>query len=441
MQQERAFTRKPGEERRQIAIRRAAELREEISDYQNAKASIPTGFDLEDRTARQRERLLSILGGTMDDWNDWRWQLANRISDAELLGEVLELSLKERRAIDRVGKTYRWAISPYYASLIGPDDTCPIRKQAVPSLAELDCGGEIDPMAEEYTSPAPGITRRYPDRLIINVTNQCAMFCRHCQRRRLIGELDHHSNRDKLVAALDYISENPEIRDVLLTGGDALLLSNEELDWLLTELDRIPHVEIKRLGTRTPVTMPQRITPELCAILERHQPIYINTHFNTVQEITPESAAACSRLAKAGVPLGNQAVLLRGINDHPHLMKKLNQELLKIRVRPYYIFHAKCVIGTMHFRVPVEVGISIMENLRGQTSGLAVPTYIINAPGGLGKTPILPQYMISADTGKVVLRTWEGKVVEYPNPIPTVAQGQQKFEAPPQEPPKVAGNI
>ena len=296
-------------------------------------------------------------------------------------------------------------------------------------------------MAEEYTSPAPGITRRYPDRLIINVTNQCAMFCRHCQRRRLIGELDHHSNRDKLVAALDYISENPEIRDVLLTGGDALLLSNEELDWLLTELDRIPHVEIKRLGTRTPVTMPQRITPELCAILERHQPIYINTHFNTVQEITPESAAACSRLAKAGVPLGNQAVLLRGINDHPHLMKKLNQELLKIRVRPYYIFHAKCVIGTMHFRVPVEVGISIMENLRGQTSGLAVPTYIINAPGGLGKTPILPQYMISADTGKVVLRTWEGKVVEYPNPIPTVAQGQQKFEAPPQEPPKVAGNI
>ncbi len=439
VQHQRAFTRKPGEQRRQIANRRAAELREEISDYQKAKASIPTGFDLAERTARQKERLLSVLGGTHQDWNDWQWQLDNRIDQVEVLAKVLELSSKERRAIEKVGKTYRWAISPYYASLIGADETCPIRKQAVPSSLELECGGEMDPMAEEYTSPAPGITRRYPDRLIINVTNQCAMFCRHCQRRRLIGEQDHHSQQGKLAAALDYIRKNPEIRDVLLTGGDALLLSDGDIDWLLTELERISHVEIVRLGTRTPVTMPQRITPELCAILERHHPVYINTHFNTAQEITPESAAACARLAKAGVPLGNQAVLLRGINDHPHLMKKLNQELLKIRVRPYYIFHAKCVMGTMHFRVPVEVGVSIMENLRGQTSGLAVPTYIINAPGGLGKTPILPQYLISADAGKVVLRTWEGKVVEYPNPIPTLEK-PQIFDTP-QDSPKVAGNI
>ncbi len=427
MQHEGAFTRRSKEERWQIAVRRAKELREEISDYRRAKKELPTGFDLAQRTVRQKERLLAILGGTQEDWDNWHWQLANRIEDAELLGEVLGLSPKERLDVARVGKTYRWAISPYYASLMGSDDACPIRKQAVPSLEELDSGGELDPMAEEYTSPAPCITRRYPDRLIINVTNQCAMFCRHCQRRRLIGEEDQHSTLEKLTAALDYIRSNPEIRDVLLTGGDALILSDEEIDWLLTQLDQIPHVEIKRLGTRTPVTMPQRITPKLCAILEKHHPLYVNTQFNTAQEVTPEAAAACSRLAKAGIPLGNQAVLLRGINDHPHLMKRLNQALLEIRVRPYYIFHAKCVIGTMHFRVPVEVGISIMENLRGQTSGLAVPTYIINAPGGLGKTPILPQYMISADQGKVLLRTWEGKIVPYSNPIPKTAATSPGF--------------
>ena len=433
MQQKGAFTRRYKDERRQIAAKRANELRTEIADYLKAKEAIPTGFTLAERTAKQKKRLLSILGGTEEDWNNWHWQLANRIDDADLLGEILDLSPKECRAIAKVGKTYRWAISPYYASLMGPTENCPIRKQAVPTLAELDCSGEVDPMAEEYTSPAPGITRRYPDRLIINVTNQCAMFCRHCQRRRLIGEDDHHSTTEKLEAALDYIRANPEIRDVLLTGGDALMLSDEKIDWLLGELDKIEHVEIKRLGTRTPVTLPQRITPELCAISERHHPVYINTHFNTAQEVTPEAAEACARLAKAGVPLGNQAVLLRGINDHPHLMKRLNQALLQIRVRPYYIFHAKCVIGTMHFRVPVEVGINIMENLRGQTSGLAVPTYIINAPGGLGKTPILPQYLISADQGKVLLRTWEGKVVEYPNPLPTVEVDPEEFKIHEQE--------
>lgn len=420
-----------------ISARRATELREEIRDYQEAKAYIPTGFDLEERTAKQREKILSLLGGTMEDWQDWHWQLENRIDDVELLGQILDLSPKERWDIAQVGKTYRWAISPYYASLIGPGD-CPIRMQSVPSGLELECGGELDPMAEEFTSPAPGITRRYPDRLIINVTNQCGMFCRHCQRRRLIGEEDHHSQQEKLTDSIAYIRENPEIRDVLLTGGDAFMLSDEEIEWLLKELTAIEHVEMIRFGTRTPVTMPQRITPELCEILERYHPVYVNTHFNTAQEITPESAAACARLAKAGVPLGNQAVLLKGINDHPHLMKKLNQELLKIRVRPYYIFHAKCVMGTIHFRVPVEVGVSIMENLRGQTSGLAVPTYIINAPGGLGKTPILPQYLISADAGKVVLRTWEGKVVEYANPIPTAVE-ERGFK--PKDSRKAAGNI
>ncbi len=270
-------------------------------------------------------------------------------------------------------------------------------------------------MAEEYTNPAPRITRRYPDRLIINATNQCGMYCRHCQRRRNFGETDQHAVKSDLEAAVQYIRENEEIRDVLVTGGDALMLSNKILDWLLGELDAIEHVEIKRLGTRAPVTLPQRITPELCEILKKHPPIYINTQFNHPLEVTAEARAACDRLVEAGVVLGNQAVLLRNINDHPHIMKKMNQELLKIRVRPYYIFHAKQVKGTAHFMTPVQTGMDIMKELRGYTSGLAVPTYIINAPEGRGKTPVTPEYMLSINESEVVMKTWQGHVFHYPN--------------------------
>jgi lysine 2,3-aminomutase len=405
------------EEERRQSLKRAAELRERITDYLAVKDSIPSGRELTARIAAHKAELLSLLGGTEENWADWRWQMRHRINSVELLARLVPLDPQAVRDIERVSRQYRWAISPYYAAVVAAGGVGgPVWLQAVPSLAEItDSRGSFDPMAERLTNPAPGITRRYPDRLIINVTNQCAMYCRHCQRRRNIGEVDRHQSRRVLEAALDYIRANPEIRDVLITGGDALLLSNRTLDWLLGELHAIEHVEIKRLGTRTPVTLPQRITAELCAILEKYPPIYINTQFNHPLEVTPEAAAACARLVKAGVVLGNQAVLLKGVNNDPHVMKKLNHELLRIRVRPYYIFHAKAVRGTSHFITTVDEGLAIMDKLRGYTSGLAVPTYIINAPGGFGKTPVTPAYVLEHTPEKLILRTWENRVIPYPN--------------------------
>lgn len=411
-------TNSTGEERRQFAIKRAAELREKIRDYLDVKGKIPTGFDRIDEYERERRRILDSLQAGENDWNDWRWQLRHRVSDVETLSRYVELSKEEREEIAEVSKQFRWALSPYYLALVMADEPHgALWKQSIPSIQEVtDKNGSEDPMAEQWTSPAPGVTRRYPDRMIINVTNRCAMFCRHCQRRRNIGNKDRHQTRATLEAALQYVRDNEEIRDVLVTGGDALLLSNRTLDWLLRELHSIPHVEIKRLGTRTPVTLPQRITPELCRILEKYPPIYINTQFNHPLEVTPEAKRACDMLVKAGVVLGNQAVLLRGVNNDPHVMKKLNQELLKIRVRPYYIFHAKNVKGTSHFITSVKEGLEIMEHLRGYTSGLAVPTYIINAPYGNGKTPIAPNYLLGRKGNQILLRTWENKIIPYETP-------------------------
>ncbi len=402
---------------RQASQERASQLRERALPYLKNKTTIPSGLEQTPILEKKRDKFLDFFKGDLAQWQDWRWQLKNRIDDTETLNTLLPSTPEQEKAIREVGKEYRWAISPYYLSLIDEDDPQdPIRLQSLPSLNEiLDDSGEADPMAEEFTNPAPCITRRYPDRLIINVTNLCAMYCRHCQRRRNIGELDQHESRANLEAALDYIRANPEIRDVLITGGDALLLSDQTLDWLLGELHKIEHVEIKRIGTRTPVTLPMRITDELCSIFEKYPPLYINTQFNHPKEVTLEAKKAADRLIKAGVMLGNQAVLLKGINDNPDVMKRLNHELLKIRVRPYYIFHAKNVKGTTHFIPKIEDGLKIMENLRGYTSGMAIPTYIINAPGGNGKTPILPQYLVSLNEDEAVLRTWEGKIIHYPN--------------------------
>lgn len=402
--------------KREAALRRAAELKARIADYLAAVPHIPTGFSCQNEIEENKRRILAVLGGTEADWQNWQWHLRHRIANVETLRAILPLTDEEVENIKLVGRRFRWAISPYYASLMRPGDpNCPVRRQAVPSPEELADGGEDDPMAEEWTSPAPCVTRRYPDRLIINVTNRCAMYCRHCQRRRNIGEVDRNSRRKDLLEALAYIRANEEIRDVLITGGDALLLSDAQLDWLLGELDAIPHVEIKRIGTRVPVTLPQRITPELCAVLEKHPPIYLNTQFNHPKEVTPAAKEACDRLIRAGVVLGNQAVLLKGVNNDPHVMRKLNQELLKIRVRPYYIFHAKQVTGTRHFVTKIEDGLAIMEALRGYTSGLAVPTYIINAPKGYGKTPLLPDYLLDYNDEEIILRTWEGRLLRYPN--------------------------
>ncbi len=408
------------EERRTISLERADELKRQITDYLEVKDSIPSGLSQKRMIELRKEQILELLQGTEADWRDWKWQLRNRITSVEQLAKLFAITEEEKAAIREVEQKYRWAISPYYLSLIDPDNPLDaVRLQAIPMLAEVtDIYGEDDPMGEALTSPVPFVTRRYPDRLIIYVTNQCGMYCRHCQRRRNIGEVDVGTPKAALREAIAYVADNPEIRDVLLTGGDAFMISDEMIEWILQELRKIPHVEIIRFGTRTPVTLPQRVTPELCAILEKYHPIYVNTQFNHPQEITEEAARACDLLTRAGVPLGNQSVLLNGINNDKHVMKKLNQDLLRIRVRPYYIFHAKSVSGTTHFNVRIEEGLAIMESLRGYTSGLAIPTYIINAPQGYGKTPILPSYLISQSKDEIMIRTWEGRCINYPNAGP-----------------------
>ncbi len=404
-------------DKRAIALERAQELKRRIEPYLAARENIESGLSLADKFEQRKQELKKFFGATQEEWNDWHWQIRNRITDVEKLEQIINLSPEDKKKIEEVGSHYRWAISPYYATLMSVDDPkCPIRMRAVPNIQELlDVKGLADPMAEEYTSPAPLITRRYPDRLIINVTNQCGMFCRHCQRRRNIGEVDHPAEDKDIQAALEYIRANPEIRDVLITGGDPLTLEDDKIDWILSELSSIPHVEVKRIGSATPVTLPQRITKELCAIFAKHTPRDLNTHCNHPKEVTLTAQEACFRLAKAGVALGNQAVLLKGINNDPYIMKKLCHDLLRILVRPYYIFHAKTVQGTTHFVTTVQDGLEIMENLRGYTSGLAIPWYIINAPEGHGKTPIVPQYLVSMGKDYVLIRNWEGKVFKYPN--------------------------
>ncbi|NMA92300.1 MAG: glutamate 2,3-aminomutase [Firmicutes bacterium] len=406
-----------GKDKRVVSLQRAEQLKKSILDYHQAREKISHGFKCWPEILKRQEKIKSYFGATDEQWHDWHWQLRNRIKSSQELRHFIDLTEQDIEEIDLVGSHFCWTISPYYLSLMEPGNReDPIRKQAVPVINEYSCPyGEEDPMDEEYTSPAPAVTRRYPDRLIINVTNECAMFCRHCQRRRNITEISRATPRDQLEQALDYIRENSEIRDVLLTGGDGFLLSNKKIAWLLEELEQIPHVEIKRFGTRTPVTLPSRIDDELCAILSRHLPLYVNTQFNHPMEITPAAGEACLKLARTGVALGNQAVLLKGINNDRYVMRKLNQELLKIMVRPYYIFHAKKVKGTSHFWTRVEEGLEIMEYLRGYTSGLAIPTFILNAPHGYGKTPLLPNYLVGIGPDYLKIRTWENRVMYYDN--------------------------
>jgi glutamate 2,3-aminomutase len=404
-------------EKQQKSFFRAEVLRGNLADYHEALKTIPTGFNRWPQILENQTKIKNYFKASDEDWENWRWQMKNRITNTAVLKELLAIDENELEDVMKTGLKYRWAVSPYYLSLIDPEvKNDPVKMQCVPSINEyLDHDGYEDPMAEEYTSPVPAVTRRYADRLIVKVTNQCAMYCRHCQRRRAIGEHDLTTPRVELEEAIEYISRNREIRDVLLTGGDGFMVDNKTIAWLLSELETIPHVEIKRFGTRTPVTMPQRIDDELCRILSEHLPLYVNTHFNHPQEVTPRAQEACFKLARTGVSLGNQTVLLKGINNDPFVIRKLNQDLLKIMVRPYYIFHAKAVRGTSHFRTKVEEGIEIMEKLRGYTSGLAVPTFVVNAPLGRGKTPMLPEYLVSSGKDYIMIRTWENKVVRYEN--------------------------
>ena len=404
-------------DKRALSNARAKELKDKTTEYREAKERIPQGRQLQEMFDASKKKLLQYFIATEADWKDWHWQLKHSISDDKILNELLELSEDDRKVLIRLSKRYRWAISPYYASLMNPKDPFgPIRMMSLPSVAELAYDtGELDPMGEECTNPAGSITRRYPDRLIINVTNQCANYCRFCQRRRLIGQADVHRHKALIEESLEYIRQNPEIRDVLITGGDALLLEDLELEWILSSVRAIPHVEIIRIGTRSLVAMPQRVTPALCAMLKKYHPLYINTHFNHPQEVTLEAKHAAELLADHGISVGNQMVLLNGINNDKYVVQCLNHELLKIRVRPYYIFHPKHVKGTSHFLCSIDDGLEIMEHLRGHTSGMAIPTYIVNAPGGAGKIPILPTYLVSREKNHVVIRTWEGKVFEYRN--------------------------
>ena len=402
---------------REISLQRAQELKSRIEDYLEARKTIPKGLEMQEKLQQRKQTILNVLGGTEENWRDYKWQLKNRIKDVDTLTKIINLTDDEKKAVKEVGENFRWSISPYYLSLIDPDKTFdPIKLMAMHSFMELeDTYTNLDPMNEEHTNPAGTITRRYPDRLIINVTNECAMYCRHCQRRRNIGTEDLATPRPKVQESIDYIAANPEIRDILITGGDPLTLSDSQLEWIISQLHAIPHVEYIRLGSRTPVTLPQRITDDLVNMLKKYHPIFLNSHFNHPMEVTEEAKEACEKLANNGVPLGNQAVLLNGINNDKYVMRCLNHELLKIRVKPYYLFHAKSVKGTRHFNTSIDDGLEIMEYLRGYTSGMSIPTYIVNAPGGKGKTPILPEYLISRGKNYFTIRTWEGEVLHHEN--------------------------
>ena len=356
---------------------------------------------------------------TDEQWNDWKWQVKNRIETLEDLKKYVKLTAEEEEGVRKTLSTLRMAITPYYLSLIDPNDPHdPVRRQCIPTALETHQAAAdlLDPLHEDEDSPTPGLTHRYPDRVLFLITDMCSMYCRHCTRRRFAGQTDNECGPDRIEKALEYIEKTESVRDVLLSGGDALMVSDKKLEYIISRLRQIPHVEIVRLGTRTPVVCPQRITPELCNMLKKYHPVWINTHFNHPNEVTAESRRACEMLANAGIPLGNQSVLLRGVNDCVHVMKNLVHELVKMRVRPYYIYQCDLSMGLEHFRTPVSKGIEIIEGLRGHTSGFCIPTFVVDAPGGGGKTPVMPQYVISQAPGKVVLRNFEGVITTYTEP-------------------------
>lgn len=368
---------------------------------------------------RGRQRYFPTISD--QDWTDWKWQLRNRVTTLEELAGLMPIPENELSIRREILRGFRMGISPYYLSLIDADDPDdPIMRQAVPLYDEFIYRnvGEEDPLHEEELSPVPGITHRYPDRVLMVISNSCAMYCRHCTRKRLMAE---DSIPDlEIEQMVDYIARTPVIRDVIVSGGDPLTCTTERLEHILQRLRAIPHVEVIRIGSRVPVTMPMRVDDELCRMLEKYHPLWINVHFNHPRECTPEAARACDRLLRAGIPLNNQSVLLRGVNDNVETMRELVHCLMKMRVRPYYLFQCDPIRGAEHLRTPVARGIEIMDKLRGYTSGLAVPTYVIDAPGGGGKIPVGPKYLVSYDVkvGKAVLRNFQGKIYEYHDPPP-----------------------
>ncbi len=356
---------------------------------------------------------------TDEEWNDWNWQVRNRITSVKELKKYFELDQEESNIIENVLGQFRMAITPYYLTLINPENKKdPVRLQAVPMVDEMhiDIHDLDDPLHEDGDSVVPGLTHRYPDRVLFLITDMCSMYCRHCTRRRFAGQHDTGSKMDNVDKAIEYIRNHPEVNDVLLSGGDALLVSDARLEYIISELRKIDHVGVIRLGTRTPVVMPQRITPDLVNMLQKYHPIWVNTHYNHSKELTPEAKKAIDLMADAGIPLGNQSVLLKGVNDCVNIMRKLVKRLIQLRVRPYYIYQCDLSKGIAHFRTPVSKGIEIIEGLRGHISGLAVPTFVVDAPGGGGKIPVMPNYIISQAPGKTILRNYEGMITTYYGP-------------------------
>lgn len=356
---------------------------------------------------------------TEEQWNDWKWQLRNAIRDIPTLEKVIKLNDEEKENLSKTLEKFKMAITPYYAALMDKEDhNCPVRMLAVPTFDELFVAKVdlADPLHEDVDSPAPGLTHRYPDRCLLLVTQECSMYCRHCTRRRIVGETNEQAGKDHLEEAFEYIRNTPEIRDVVVSGGDPLILSDDRLDYILGELRKIEHIEIIRIGSRMPVVLPQRITDGFVKMVQKHHPVFMNTHFNHPDEISEDAKAACDKLANSGINVGNQSVLLKGLNDCPNIMKKLVHKLLTIRVRPYYIYQCDLSEGISHFRTPVSKGIEIIEHLRGHTTGFAVPTFVVDAPGGGGKIPVMPNYLISQSPEKVVLRNYENVIASYSQP-------------------------
>ncbi|MGA1875680.1 MAG: lysine 2,3-aminomutase [bacterium] len=358
----------------------------------------------------------------VSNWKNWKWQVRHTIKDISTFEKLLGISFgpEKRKRLKATLAKFPLSITPYYVSLIDKAnyENDPIFKQSFPSVSELMVTkyDMKDPLAEDRDCPVPGITHRYPDRVLFHVSNICAMYCRHCTRKRKVGDVDSIPSKEEIKKGIEYIRNTPVVRDVLLSGGDPFLLSDEYLDWILYELRKIPHVEVIRIGTRTPVVLPYRITDDLVGVLKKYHPVWINTHFNHPREITSSSKEALQKLADAGLPLGNQSVLLADINDCPRIMKVLVHTLVQNRVRPYYLFQCDLSEGISHFRTPIGKGIEILESLIGHTSGFCVPTYVIDAPGGAGKVPVMPTYLISWSTNKVILRNYEGIITTYKEP-------------------------
>ena len=407
-------------QKRQSTAKRASA----VSTTRSGPSSAPSRRGNNPSTRAFRRRFFPQI--TDREWNDWHWQLRHRIRSLAEAERFLLLSAEERDAIVRGGDLLPFAITPYYLSLLNPENPeQPLRRTVMPSPGEFSQtrGEADDPLGEDGHSPVPGLVHRYPDRVLLLALDFCSTYCRYCTRSRVVGQGELAPSVPRLERIFHYLENSPEVRDVLISGGDPLAMGDDRLDWILGRLRSIPHIEFVRIGTKMPAVLPQRITPSLCRVLRRYHPLWMSLHFTHPDECTPESYQACTRLADAGIPLGSQTVLLKGVNDNVETMKDLVHRLLQMRVRPYYLYQCDPISGSSHFRTPVSKGIEIIQGLRGHTTGYAVPNYVIDAPGGGGKIPLQPQYLVGRDGDDLLLRNFEDQLYRYPDPLDEASRG------------------